>query len=68
MGRCQLLSGMFHLRLSEMQLLTILQEERRSRCPKYYFPLANEKADGPVPNVSSEEMRGKKRARAEDFL
>ncbi|KAL1939158.1 hypothetical protein VTO73DRAFT_10199 [Trametes versicolor] len=43
-------------------------EERRSRCPKYYFPLANEKADGPVPNVSSEEMRGKKRARAEDFL
>ncbi|KAI0672638.1 hypothetical protein C8Q78DRAFT_669625 [Trametes maxima] len=43
-------------------------EEKRSRNPKYYFPVSNEKADGPVPNVSAEEMRGKKRARAEDFL
>ncbi|KAI0351557.1 hypothetical protein OH77DRAFT_1498509 [Trametes cingulata] len=43
-------------------------EEKRSRHPKYHFALQNEKADGPVPNVPAEEMRGKKRARAEDFL
>ncbi|KAI1791736.1 hypothetical protein LXA43DRAFT_1094346 [Ganoderma leucocontextum] len=40
-------------------------EETRSRNPKYFFPVS---ADGPVPNVPAEEMRGKKRARAEDFL
>ncbi|TBU53405.1 hypothetical protein BD310DRAFT_938128 [Dichomitus squalens] len=40
-------------------------EERRSRHPKYFFPVST---DGPVPNVPAEEMRGKKRARAEDFL
>ncbi|KAI8982940.1 hypothetical protein BD414DRAFT_516064 [Trametes punicea] len=43
-------------------------EEKRSRHPKYHFSLQNDKADGPVPNVPAEEMRGKKRARAEDFL
>ena len=41
------------------------QEEKRSRHPKYFFPVST---DGPVPNVPAEEMRGKKRARAEDFL
>ncbi|KAI0708014.1 hypothetical protein C8Q76DRAFT_628063 [Earliella scabrosa] len=40
-------------------------EETRARHPRYYFPPTS---DGPVPNVSPEEMRGKKRARAEDFL
>ncbi|KAI0748755.1 hypothetical protein C8Q80DRAFT_1319375 [Daedaleopsis nitida] len=40
-------------------------EESRSRNPRYYFPPT---PDGPVPNVPAEEMRGKKRARAEDFL
>ncbi|OSD08244.1 hypothetical protein PYCCODRAFT_1429308 [Trametes coccinea BRFM310] len=43
-------------------------EEKRSRHPKYHFSLQGEKTDGPVPNVPPEEMRGKKRARAEDFL
>ncbi|KAH9900780.1 hypothetical protein C8Q73DRAFT_662336 [Cubamyces lactineus] len=43
-------------------------EEKRSRHPKYHFALPKDKADGPVPNVPAEEMRGKKRARAEDFL
>ncbi|KAI0697316.1 hypothetical protein C8T65DRAFT_743236 [Cerioporus squamosus] len=43
-------------------------EERRSRDPKYYFPPSAASSEGPVPNVSPEEMRGKKRARAEDFL
>ena len=32
---------------------------------RYYYAVAT---DGPVPNVPVEEMRGKKRARAEDFL
>ncbi|RDX49813.1 hypothetical protein K466DRAFT_658676 [Polyporus arcularius HHB13444] len=43
-------------------------EERRSRDPKYYFPPSAASSEGPVPNVSAQEMRGTKRARAEDFL
>ncbi|KAH9848919.1 hypothetical protein C2E23DRAFT_738516 [Lenzites betulinus] len=43
-------------------------EEKRARSAKYYFHVPYEKTDGAVPNVSAEEMRGKKRARAEDFL
>jgi len=38
------------------------QEEKRSRDPKYYFRKES------ALNVTTEETRGKKRARAEDFL
>jgi len=38
-------------------------EEKRSRDPKYYF-----KKESAPAETSPEEMRGKKRARAEDFL
>lgn len=40
-----------------------LQEEKRSRDPKYYF-----KKEGAPAVAANEETRGKKRARAEDFL
>lgn len=39
-------------------------EERRARDPKYYFA----KDGTATPEAASEEIRGKKRARAEDFL
>jgi len=43
-------------------LIPQLQEEKRSRDPKYYFRKES------VPTIATEETRGKKRARAEDFL
>ena len=51
---------MANLVLSDF-LMPQSQEEKRSRDPKYYFKES-------APSAGAEEMRGKKRARAEDFL
>jgi len=52
---------MIQVRLADVGM----QEEHRAIHPKYFWSGANDK---PVGSANGEDSRGKKRARAEDFL